>query len=167
MILRSTYCHQIRLSRRIVGVAQQQEVSPLIAMKETMTQPLRCLALTLAVLFVAGCGSGADLAKVKGEVTLNGQPLEGATVTFQSTEEGGAPSSGQTDEKGRYTLMYSIDTPGAQPGEHVVSIETAGTDFDDQGNEIELPERVPAEFRGNPEFKRTVEPGGNTIDFEL
>jgi hypothetical protein len=132
-----------------------------------MNQPLRCLALALASLLIVGCGSGSDLAKVKGKVTLGGQPLEDATVTFQPTSEGGAPSAGQTDAKGRYTLMFTFDTPGVQPGEHSVSIQTAGTDFDDQGNEIELPERVPAKYNSTTTLKQTVDPGKNTIDFEL
>jgi hypothetical protein len=48
-----------------------------------------------------------------------------------------------------------------------VSIETAGTDFDDQGNEIERPERVPARYNSQTGLKRTVDPGKNTIDFDL
>jgi len=135
-------------------------------MKKT-TRFARCLAPILLCLLWAGCGSEGDLARVKGRVTLNGEPLEAATVTFQPTADGGAPSAGQTDAKGRYELMFTFDTPGAMPGEHVVSITTAGTDFDEAGNELERPERVPAKYNRNTTLERTVEPGGNTIDFEL
>jgi hypothetical protein len=128
---------------------------------------VRYLALILLCPLVAGCGSGDGLARVKGKVTLDGQPLEGATVKFQPTAEGGSPSSGITDADGRYELMYTFMTWGAMPGEHVVSIRTAGTYFDDQGNEIERPERVPAKYNDQTELKRTVEPGRNTIDFKL
>ena len=70
----------------------------------------RGLAPILLGLLLAGCGSEDELATVKGKVTLNGEPLEGATVQFQPTAEGGAPSSGQTDGKGRYELMFTIST---------------------------------------------------------
>ncbi len=131
------------------------------------THAARCLTPILLCLLSAGCGSGGDLARVKGKVTLDGQPLEDATVQFQPTAKGGAPSSGKTDSKGRYELMYTFDTRGAMPGEHVVSITTAGTDFDEAGNEFEREERVPAKYNRKTTLKRTVEPGGNTIDFEL
>ena len=75
--------------------------------------------------------------------------------------------SGQTDANGRYELMYAFDTPGAIPGEHVVTIRTAGTFFDDEGNEIEREERVPAKYNTRTELKRIVEPGSSTINFEL
>jgi hypothetical protein len=128
---------------------------------------VRPLTLILLSLFVAGCGTGNDLAKVVGKVTLNGQPLEDATVEFQPTASGGSPSSGVTDAKGRYELMYTFSRSGAMPGEHVVSIRTAGTYFDDQGNELERPERVPARYNDQTDLKRTVQPGRNTIDFRL
>jgi len=131
------------------------------------THAARCLTPILLCLLSAGCGSDGDLARVKGKVTLDGQPLEDATVEFQPTAEGGAPSSGKTDAKGRYELMYTFNTPGAMPGEHVVSITTAGTCFDEAGNEFEREERVPAEYNSKTTLKRTVEPGRNTIDFEL
>ena len=124
--------------------------------------------LVLAALLTAGCGgSDENLGSVKGRVTLDGEPLEGATVQFQPTAEGGAPSSGMTDAKGRYELMYTFNSRGAVPGEHVVEITTAGTYFDEAGNELEREERVPAKYNRKTTLKRTVEPGRNTIDFEL
>jgi hypothetical protein len=131
------------------------------------TQAARCWTLILSCLLIAGCGSNSGLARVKGKVTLNGQPLEGATVTFQPTAADGSPSSGVTDADGRYELMFTFDTPGAMPGEHVVSIGTAGTDIDDEGYEVERPERVPAKYNRQTTLKRTVKPGRNTIDFPL
>jgi len=128
---------------------------------------VRCLTLILLCLLTTGCGSKDGLSRVKGKVTLNGQPLEGATVEFHPAGEGGAPSAGVTDAKGRYELMYTFDTSGVAPGEHVVSIRTAETCFDDQGNEFEREERVPAKYNTQTELKRVVVPGRNTIDFEL
>ena len=54
------------------------------------TMPIvRTATLILFCLGLAGCGSGDGLAKVRGTVTLKGQPLEGASVDFQPTADGG------------------------------------------------------------------------------
>lgn len=107
------------------------------------------------------------MAKVKGEVTLNGQALEGATVKFQPTAPGGSPSSGVTGADGRYELMYTFNTPGAMSGEHIVSIGTAGAFIDDEGYEVEREERVPARYNTQTTLKRAVRPGSNTINLKL
>ncbi len=133
-------------------------------MRET-THTLGRLTPILFCLLLAGCGPGDGLATVKGKVTLNGEPLEGAIVQFQPTAEGGSPSAGKTDAKGRYELMYTFDQPGAMPGEHVVSIRTAAEYYDEEDAEGE--ERIPAKYNSQSELKRTVEPGRNTFDFEL
>jgi len=125
------------------------------------------LALLVISPFIAGCGSDSDLASVKGKVTLSGQPLEDAIVEFQPMSADGSSSSGRTDADGRYELMYTFDTPGVMPGQHVVTIRTTGTFFDDDGNEIEREERVPAKYNTSTDLKRTVEPGSNTINLEL
>ena len=65
---------------------------------------------------IAGCGSGNNLATVRGKVTLNGRPLQGALVEFQPTAPGGSPSSGITDAEGRYELMYTFDKRGRCAG---------------------------------------------------
>ena len=127
---------------------------------------VRGLALALSCLAIAGCGSD-NMAAVRGQVTLNGQPLPGALVEFQPASPGGSPSSGTTDAEGRYELMYTFERAGAAPGEHIVSIRTGGTRVDSAGREVECRECVPAKYNTQTELRRTVAPGRNRLDFDL
>ena len=131
------------------------------------TSLVRCLAPFFFCLLTAGCGSDDGLATVMGTVTLNGQPLADATVQFRPTSSEGASSFGRTDAEGRYKLMRTVKTAGAMPGEYIVSIRTADTLFADGGDETEQEERVPAKYNTQSELKHAVEPGTNTIDFDL
>jgi hypothetical protein len=124
-------------------------------------------ALALYCLAISGCGSDGNLATVRGTVTLNGRPLQNALVEFQPTGPHGSPSSGITDAEGRYELMYTFDKPGAIPGEHRVSIRTGGTRLDSTGQEVECKECLPAKYNTQTELQRTVQPGRNTLDFDL
>jgi hypothetical protein len=83
----------------------------------------RCPRFTLVLLAVlAGCGpSGPEVAPVSGRVTLDGQPLASADVSFQPDGAQRA-SSGRTNADGRYQLMYKRGQPGALVGEHTVRI---------------------------------------------
>ncbi|WP_437221900.1 hypothetical protein SH661x_002529 [Planctomicrobium sp. SH661] len=112
-------------------------------------QRRHCLA-ALASLVLSGCGSrGPALGKVTGKVTLNGKPVVGAGVIFNSSSGGEAdgPAYGQTDESGMYTLRYGSDRKGAVPGTKKVMIEHNGVFYED--------------------LTATVELGKNTIDFQL
>ena len=128
---------------------------------------VRRLVLVLYCLVTPGCGSGHNLATVRGQVTLNGQPVQGALVEFQPTAPGGSPSSGITDAEGRYELLYTFDKSGAAAGEHIVSIRTGGTRVDSTGREVECRECIPAKYNTRTELKRTVAPGRNTLNFDL
>jgi hypothetical protein len=81
-------------------------------------------AAALAVVIPVGCGGSTS--RVSGVVTLNGQPLEGATVSFTpaSGDGGGVGgSTGKTDAQGRYTLRTVVgDATGAAVGKHKVTI---------------------------------------------
>ncbi|MBN1853313.1 MAG: Ig-like domain-containing protein [Pirellulales bacterium] len=116
---------------------------------------------------LAGCGSGSDLARVTGTVTVNGQPFEGALVQFQPVGAQGSPSAGLTNSKGEYELMFTFKVPGAMIGEHVVFIRTADAYYGNGDCANQLEERIPAKYNARSELRRTVEPGSNTIDFEL
>lgn len=111
-----------------------------------------------------GCSSsGPELGTVSGTVTLDGQPLPDATVTFMP--ETGRSSSGRTDPEGKYELNYTFDRAGAVVGKHIVRITTAGK----SGAESPDPsdEKLPARYHANTELKAAVERGHNEVDFDL
>src|SRR3977135_1292047 len=87
------------------------------------------IAACIACAVAAGCHR--DVVPVSGRVTLNGQPLAGAVVTFQprgntqSPRPAGTGSIGHTNEQGRFSLrMVKPDQPGAVVGDHTVTIGT-------------------------------------------
>ncbi len=86
---------------------------------------------TLAALLlgvICGCGAKPSAGiKVSGVVTLDGVPVEGAKVTYNSTS-GQAPAMGVTDAKGKFQLTtFDLKTlkemDGASPGEYKVTVE--------------------------------------------
>ncbi len=60
-------------------------------------------------------------APVSGIVTLDGQPLTGATITFVPTA-GGGPAVGKTDVSGRYTLTTFEEGDALAPGTYSVTV---------------------------------------------
>jgi hypothetical protein len=114
-------------------------------------------------LLVWGCShsDGPELAAVRGTVSLDGQPVVGARVTFWLGK--GRPSIGFTDESGHYQLQYTVNQTGALIGEHRVYISTALAKDDDTA----ATERIPARFNQKSTLVREVKPGSNQIDFEI
>ncbi len=96
-----------------------------------------------------GQAVGRRQADVSGTVTLKGQPLSGAKVTFIG--KNGQVASGKTDEQGRYQLD-SKRQPGA--GQYQVTVEGHG---------------VSPTFSEGDKTALTVEirPGDNQFDFSL
>jgi len=140
---------------------------------ETLKQFMRAAAPILLVLVIVVplvywlssmlLGGGADrpdLGFVTGTVTLDGDPLEGAVIEFRPEAgsrpgSGKAASSGRTDEEGKYTLSYVRDVEGAVLGEHKIIIRPPRSI------------RLPIHYNLRTKLVRKVEPGNNTIDFEL
>lgn len=77
----------------------------------------------LSVLAVAvGCGQNG-LSTLTGVVTIDGQPApQGIGLEFTPVFEGGSPAYGQTDAQGRYEALFTFDTKGIMPGEHIVKL---------------------------------------------
>ena len=140
-------------------------------MKPINQQSIRWKAGTFAVLvaLLSGCGGDLKVAPVTGTVTLDGKPLERASVLFQP-EKGGRPSFGVTDANGKFTLAYSMNEQGAEVGSATVKITTKlqaeSADGDYRENAPRAAERVPARYSKEP-LKVTVEPKSNTIDLVL
>jgi hypothetical protein len=93
-------------------------------MKSTPLKNLSTVAL-LALLFTGCAGGSADslaLEKVTGVVTLNGAPLEGATVTFAPKTQGLRTAVGMTDQSGAYALTTLAPADGAMAGDYAVIV---------------------------------------------
>ncbi|WP_459555568.1 transthyretin-like family protein [Lacunimicrobium album] len=82
--------------------------------------------LLFVVAMLSGCGprSGLEIIPVDGVVTLQGQPLSNALVTFYP--QSGRSSSAKTDSTGHFDLKYSADKMGAVVGTHEVHITYGG-----------------------------------------
>ncbi|WP_165247196.1 carboxypeptidase-like regulatory domain-containing protein [Paludisphaera soli] len=86
------------------------------------TLPMR-LAAVAAVLAVSwGCGGGDGLPRqaISGKVTLDGQPLESALVTFTPTGAGGDSTSGAAQVSSGSFSIPKAD--GLIPGNYRVSV---------------------------------------------
>ncbi|HVX12536.1 MAG TPA: hypothetical protein VHC22_15250 [Pirellulales bacterium] len=91
-----------------------------------LTRPL-CLVFVLAAM--AGCSKGPNLPTVpaSGTVTLDGKPLEGATVAFAPTNPDGKTANGTTDPQGKFSLQTYLggttgQAAGAMMGDYVVMV---------------------------------------------
>ena len=130
----------------------------------TVSVRLAC-TLLCGLLLTTGCTQKPkgmpDLAPVTGTVTLDGQPLTNATISFSS--DSGQVSFGGLDASGKYELRYSGPHKGATIGPNTVSISTSTEN--PVGPEWKDP--IPAKYNTKTELKADVKPGPNTFDFEL
>ncbi len=78
------------------------------------------------VVSALGCGqsSGPNVQYVHGVVTLDGAPIEGATVSFSPEDSKGIGASGMTQSDGSFTLNAQAAKPGAGTvaGEYAVTV---------------------------------------------
>jgi hypothetical protein len=148
--------------------------------------------ICVAALLMSGCGGDSGVAvvtaPVSGKVTMNGQPLEGATVNFVTDNYS---SSGITKADGTYSLPT-----GAAIGENRVfitkfvapegfsddpedgldagQVDAANIDpLDGDGPsavEVDKGEKIPAEFSNPDQSKLTIpvpEAGNSNANFAL
>lgn len=118
---------------------------------------MRWHPLILLTLLFIGCGS--PFGEVTGKVTLDGQPLPGATVEFSPAD--GSPAYGVTNEAGEYKLLWSSNQSGAQLGKHRVRITT----FNEAKRHER--ERLPVRYNKKSELTAEVSSGNQVFNFDL
>jgi hypothetical protein len=79
------------------------------------------IGASLIAVLVTGCGGSDGLLPATGTVTYKGQPVEGASVSFQPEGPGAVMGIGTTDASGKYEI-HTAGKPGAKPGKHLVAI---------------------------------------------
>ena len=80
------------------------------------------MAVLLSILPMTGCGGPFKPVYLEGLVTLDGEPLAGATVTFLPEDGDGHPASGFTDQEGVFKLTTFKKNDGALPGEYCIVV---------------------------------------------
>lgn len=139
-------------------------------------------AMVVLAALVVGCSGGGGPKRppthaVKGTVTLDGQPLAGALVSFMPAA-GQQPANGTTDATGAYSLTSFTRGDGAMEGEYRIVVTkfppaAAGAtegEYVPPTGELKPPQNeLPARYAA-PEtsgFTATVTRGGGTFDFAL
>lgn len=79
------------------------------------------LRVGLGGLLVAFIGCGTGLKSVEGIVTMDGKPVDGASVAFVPEGGAGRQASGSTGPDGKFTLISGPDK-GAAPGNYKVLV---------------------------------------------
>ncbi len=114
---------------------------------------------------LVGCSSGAA-ASVSGKVTLDGAPLDDATITFVPATGGQQQAAWTTVTSGQYTIAAK---DGLGTGQFRVEIRAlrAGSEKTIDPTLISAKEIVPAKYNSKSELKVEIKPGKNTADFDL
>lgn len=121
---------------------------------------MRLLVFLSLLSITVGCGSSdrPPIGGVEGTITLDGEPLVEAGVTF--VIQGARGSMGFTDDQGYYELKYLKGVMGAAVGQHRVLIDRLPrSDRKVDG--------LPAKYNLRTELTAEVKGGQNTIDFDL
>lgn len=128
----------------------------------TLTEAMCGFALVVAVV---GCAARSanqpEIAAVSGTVTMDGKPLGGVAVVFESDR--GVLSFGNTDDEGRYTVSYIRSAKGAGLGRNVVRISTPT-----MGPSSPLrKDKIPSIYNTASTLAVDVAKGRNVFDFTL
>ena len=127
--------------------------------------PCAAVVIALSAAAVSGCGTrDVKLMPVAGVVTLDGNPVEGAYVTFRP--QSGRPSVGRTEADGRYTLAFTGKVKGALVGLHRVTVTTKQDPDPDTGVEG-TPERIPDWYNRRSELEIEVTRDRKPYDLHL
>jgi hypothetical protein len=142
---------------------------------------MRTTRYLLVLAAALGCSGSKPYktAAVSGRVTLDGQPLAGARLTFtpeRTAGEGllsGPESHGETDADGRYSLMTVFKDRGATIGRNRVMITTRRLERPPDNPDGPLKEVAPEQVPGRyftekaPLYFDVPTGGTNSANFEL
>jgi len=137
--------------------------------------------LLLTIAFLSGCSTdtkqnSAKLVPVSGTVTLDGQPLAGASVRFNPDQKTkGLAAYGVTDQDGKFELKDRGDRKGAPVGHfRVVITKLAMPDGSPIPKDMDAitagaTEQLPANYSDptKTELTADVPEGGKTFEFKL
>lgn len=131
-----------RLSERGLSLVPAISASTRATAAEHLCRQLVDFAQVFVLLsLTTGCDDG--MIRVTGTITMDGEPLEAATVTFMRADGKGRPAAGLTDEIGVFELTSFRVNDGLPAGDYLVTITKIvdGKDFRTSSSSIEAKHR--------------------------
>ena len=128
----------------------------------------RAIAAMMAVMLItiSGCGR-SEFAPLTGRVTLDGEPLPTAVVTFIS--EGGTSGYANVDSSGRYVAKSGSDK-GLKPGNYKISVIAYKPEVITDRKEAKVPIPITPPRYADPTksgFAYDLTESGGTYDLDL
>ncbi|MHC4177951.1 MAG: hypothetical protein ACYSWU_10610 [Planctomycetota bacterium] len=137
-------------------------------------RPRRWLFCSLGLIVLAGCSDSPEKTyPVRGVVTVDGRPLEGGSVLFESVEPGSSgrryTARASIDSQGRYRLTTFQTHDGATAGRHRAVVLPDRSQATDDPNAPPLPVTVPPKYSAleTTDLEYEVQPRDNTINIDL
>ncbi len=124
-------------------------------------------ALSLVCLGQVGCGSSNG--RVTGQIKMDGHPIRGAEIVFESLADAKERFFGSSVEGGNYQVDYRMKD-GLTPGRYKVLIKRytlPGGNPLPAGEEGEVLKNEGKAILQIYTFERDISPGKNDLDFEL
>ena len=128
-----------------------------------------CGVLALVFLAIGCAAKPKPIAMAEGEITLDGEPVDGGIISFVHAE-GGTPASGAAIAKGKYKLYPES---GLAPGKYKVEIRWAKS----TGEKVKEPvyghspyvfaEAIPEKYNAESMLKAELSEGSNELHFRL
>src|SRR5439155_468871 len=117
---------------------------------------------------LAGCSQGTQAA-VSGKVTLDGSPLDDATVSFVPMTGGQRSAAWAAIRDGRYTISASSGLGIGRFRVEIRALRSTGGKINQNDPTLPAPAReaVPARYNSKSELFAEIKPGDNVADFKL
>jgi hypothetical protein len=137
---------------------------------------MRVWCVIVTALLVAGCGGGGSELPVNGIVTMDNEPLAGASVTFFPEDKaGGTGGTARTGTDGKFVILGPKGQRGLVPGQYKVTVSKASGGVTDEpviaapAEEELRKEDLPAIYsdRNRTKLSYTVTGDGQPIEIKL
>lgn len=128
------------------------------------------LVLGLLLCSLCGCGQGDGLVRVNGKVTVDGNPVPLAVITFRPAGGVGTTYVGETDMTGDYKVYASESSQGILPGYYfaeVLSAKLTANELTEEQMKVYNYVPIPKKHAGKEANPVTIPPEGGTINFEF
>ena len=140
-----------------------------------MTKVIRNIAAwaLLGVIACVGCGTKTDKLPISGKVTLDGVPLDGGSIRFNSRPGEKLQAAGAMIQNGAYEIPAE---KGLLPGVYIVQMSSPDTDAppvmvggEDGSPKFPVaPERIPPEYsEGSDNTIELTRDGDSEFNFDL